>query len=234
MIRFVAFALCCLWVVPAFADDVRLVQQLLSDKGYPVGKVDGKFGNQTKGAIQRYQTDWQIPVTGQVTNELVARLERKHPDTKERMQKVENADCQVWNSYPQARESIRLENCISSGPFNGTGKVVWRWLEKGDWQSAMYEGGLVSGKLHGYGALNYPDGHVYQGQFQNGIRHGQGVQEWVRGNRYEGEWQDGLPHGQGTYFRDEEVYAGTWQKGCFSSEKKKIWIETTKKACGFK
>ena len=34
----------------------------------------------------------------------------------------------------------------------------------------IYRGGIVGGKMHGYGKLTYPDGGYYEGPFNNGIR----------------------------------------------------------------
>jgi hypothetical protein len=234
VIRSLVFVLCFLWLMPALADDVRVVQQHLMDKGYGVGKVDGKFGRQTAGAIQQYQTDWQIPVTGKITGELVARLLRKHPDTKARMQKVDNADCQVWNSHPQPRETITFKLCESSGPADDNGEVVWRWYGRGDWQNATYIGEYRLGKMSGRGVFTYPNGQRYEGEFLDDKRHGQGIHEWPRGNRYEGEWRNDKLHGFGVFLRNDERYAGTWRSGCFSDGKRRTWVDTTKKACGFK
>ena len=234
MIGRLVFVFCFLWALPAMADDVRLVQQKLKDRGYAVGKVDGKFGKQTARAIQLFEEDWQLPPQGKITSDLVARLKRKHPDTKARMQKVANGDCEMWNSYPQPREEIIYETCETAGPVSGQGRVIWRWFQKGDWQSANYVGDLLKGKLNGQGVLHYPDGHRYEGEFQDDKRHGKGVYEWPRGDRYVGEWRDGKPDGDGVYFKGDQTYDGIFKKGCFSSGKRRIWVETTRKACGFK
>ncbi|NRB31452.1 MAG: peptidoglycan-binding protein [Rhizobiaceae bacterium] len=225
---------CVLWAVPALANNVREVQRELGALGYPVGKVDGKFGKQTAGAIEKYESDWQLPVTGKITDELVARLTHQHPDTKGRMQKVDNSTCEVWNSYPQPRELITFEACKSDGPANATGTVVWRWFGGGDWQTATYEGQYKDGKMNGNGILHYPNGDRYEGEFKDDQPHGKGLREWSRGNTYEGNWQNGKPHGEGVYLNDGARYAGTWKNGCFSKGKSRSWLFTSKKACGFK
>ena len=220
--------------MPAMASNVRDVQRELSNLGYPVGKVDGKFGKQTAGAIEKYEKDWQLPVTGKISDELLARLTHEHPDTKGRMQKVDNSNCEVWNSYPQPRELITFEDCKSDGPANATGTVVWRWFGGGDWQTATYEGQYKDGKMNGTGLLQYPNGDRYEGEFKDDLPHGNGVHEWSRGNTYEGEWLKGKPHGEGVFLNNGARYAGTWQNGCFSKGKSRTWLFTSKKACGFK
>ncbi|QXV73585.1 putative endolysin protein [Rhizobium phage RHph_X2_30] len=56
-------------------DVIRQVQDLLWDKGYPeVGESDGKFGKRTRNAILAFQADNDLPLTGQVTDDLLAQL----------------------------------------------------------------------------------------------------------------------------------------------------------------
>jgi peptidoglycan hydrolase-like protein with peptidoglycan-binding domain len=44
-------------------DDVKHVQQTLSDKGYNPGPVDGQMGPQTRDAIGKYQKDQGLKIT---------------------------------------------------------------------------------------------------------------------------------------------------------------------------
>lgn len=53
---------------------VEEVQRLLKLYGYNVGKVDGKFGNVTRDAIERFQTDQGLPVTRFVDDATWAKL----------------------------------------------------------------------------------------------------------------------------------------------------------------
>lgn len=54
---------------------VEQVQDLLWDKGYPeVGESDNKFGRRTRNAILAFQADNALPVTGEITDELLAQL----------------------------------------------------------------------------------------------------------------------------------------------------------------
>lgn len=50
------------------------VQQLLTAQGYEPGTIDGLFGERTRSAIEAYQRDQNLQVTGEVTDGLVARL----------------------------------------------------------------------------------------------------------------------------------------------------------------
>lgn len=62
---------------PVQQDDrlVERVQDLLWDKGYPeVGESDNKFGRRTRNAILAFQADNNLPVTGEITDDLLAQL----------------------------------------------------------------------------------------------------------------------------------------------------------------
>jgi peptidoglycan hydrolase-like protein with peptidoglycan-binding domain len=50
------------------------VQQALAAKGYRPGIADGKLGPRTRAAIRRYQQDYGLPVTGEVSLALVNHL----------------------------------------------------------------------------------------------------------------------------------------------------------------
>ncbi len=54
---------------------VEQVQDLLWDKGYPeVGESDNKYGPRTRNAILAFQADNGLPLTGEITDELLAQL----------------------------------------------------------------------------------------------------------------------------------------------------------------
>lgn len=62
---------------PVQQDDklVERVQDLLWDKGYPeVGESDNKYGRRTRNAILAFQADNNLPLTGEITDELLAQL----------------------------------------------------------------------------------------------------------------------------------------------------------------
>ena len=50
------------------------VQQELAHRGYHVGAADGVLGRRTRAAIRDYQRDHGLPVTGEVSLELVNHL----------------------------------------------------------------------------------------------------------------------------------------------------------------
>ena len=62
---------------PAVAEKalIESVQKLLRDKGYPeVGTVDGLFGNRTRNTILAFEADNGLPLSGMVSDALLASL----------------------------------------------------------------------------------------------------------------------------------------------------------------
>ena len=56
-------------------DTIARVQVALQQRGYDVGPVDGLYGPDTAGAIQSYEDDAGLPLTGDVTVDLLRSLE---------------------------------------------------------------------------------------------------------------------------------------------------------------
>jgi hypothetical protein len=56
------------------AERMRDVQRLLRDLGHDPGDIDGYAGSDTRAAIRAFQEAHKMPVTGEVTDELVERL----------------------------------------------------------------------------------------------------------------------------------------------------------------
>ncbi|WP_298958913.1 L,D-transpeptidase family protein [uncultured Roseibium sp.] len=52
----------------------RVLQRLLNEMGYDAGPVDGIFGRKTRAALSLYQEGAELPVTGKVTDALVAKI----------------------------------------------------------------------------------------------------------------------------------------------------------------
>jgi peptidoglycan hydrolase-like protein with peptidoglycan-binding domain len=54
--------------------DIKKVQQSLSDKGFHPGPVDGVLGSQTRSGIREYQKSESLPVTGRLDKETAGKL----------------------------------------------------------------------------------------------------------------------------------------------------------------
>jgi hypothetical protein len=55
-------------------DSLRQVQSTLEREGYYSGPVDGVLGPQTREAIENYQRDHRLTVTGKVTSAMLNRM----------------------------------------------------------------------------------------------------------------------------------------------------------------
>jgi peptidoglycan hydrolase-like protein with peptidoglycan-binding domain len=60
--------------VPQSSDPIRRVQMVLAELGYLPGNIDGFLGEQTRDAIRQFERDRHLPVTGDVTDALMAEL----------------------------------------------------------------------------------------------------------------------------------------------------------------
>jgi hypothetical protein len=97
------------------------------------------------------------------------------------------------------------------GKAHGAGKLVWRYLNEGAWETSSYEGDKRDGKLHGRGVYVLADGA-----------------------RYEGDYRDGKLHGFGDYSAaDGQAFMGTWTNGCYRQGKRWAIIGVSRSDCGF-
>ncbi len=68
--------------VNSTGNDVIILQQKLQDVGYAISIVDGEFGNETKAAVEKFQSDHNLSVTGIVNNATWRALKKiKSPKT---------------------------------------------------------------------------------------------------------------------------------------------------------
>ena len=56
------------------ANDNKKAQEVLRDKGYYSGQIDGVIGSQTRAGIRQYQKSENLPVTGKLDNETAGKL----------------------------------------------------------------------------------------------------------------------------------------------------------------
>lgn len=58
-------------------EQIRRIQEALNARGYEAGPADGVMGPKTRDAVRTYQSDAGMPVTGQISRELLANLDIK-------------------------------------------------------------------------------------------------------------------------------------------------------------
>jgi peptidoglycan hydrolase-like protein with peptidoglycan-binding domain len=62
-------------------DDTKHVQQMLADKGYNPGPIDGHMGPQTREAIGKYQSDQGLKVTHHIDSDTADKMGVKQEST---------------------------------------------------------------------------------------------------------------------------------------------------------
>jgi peptidoglycan hydrolase-like protein with peptidoglycan-binding domain len=55
-------------------EQVRRLQKGLAELGYRPGKLDGFMGDETRNAIRQFERDRGWPITGEISNSLLAEL----------------------------------------------------------------------------------------------------------------------------------------------------------------
>ncbi|WP_163526856.1 S41 family peptidase [Halobacillus ihumii] len=56
-------------------DKIKSIQEMLKGLGYKPGRTDGYFSEETKEAVEKFQSDHQLDVTGKVSSETAGKLE---------------------------------------------------------------------------------------------------------------------------------------------------------------
>ena len=109
------------------SDTVRSTQQMLKDKGYYQGEVDGVVGPQTRRALRLYQREHSLEATGRMTQE-----------TAERLGAVKADDPSVASHFEEAGEAI-------SDKYSAAGSRVAEGTR--DAGSELKEGEVTSGAV---------------------------------------------------------------------------------------
>lgn len=90
----------------ARGEDVRLVQTLLREMGYPVGEIDGICGPQTVQAIESFQIVNGLLPSGEVGPETLARMKRAEPAVNRNMRSLTMA-ASAYSAYETSGYTAR-------------------------------------------------------------------------------------------------------------------------------
>jgi peptidoglycan hydrolase-like protein with peptidoglycan-binding domain len=66
--------ICSIPTAAEYEREVYQAQKALTELGYDLGEVDGLWGKKTQGAIERYQRNVGLPVTGRLDDQTKAKL----------------------------------------------------------------------------------------------------------------------------------------------------------------
>jgi peptidoglycan hydrolase-like protein with peptidoglycan-binding domain len=118
--------------------NVARVQAALNARGYSAGPADGVMGPSTRAAIRTYQADAGLPITGQVTPDLVQRLEST--PVAEDSRPKDDPDPQQGQT--QAQPAAPTWQAVFNDSFQGVGD-----LGQTRWQRVMGTVGMQGGGL---------------------------------------------------------------------------------------
>lgn len=152
--------------------------------------------------------------------------------------------CHVWNTEFDPAEEVAWTGACPGEAVHGRGTLLGN---NSDWYSEAI-GEMVRGRKKGSWTeryyyrrdetkpFNVHDKNSFEkGPYVDGKAQGRWIIRWGAGVRFEGEFRDGMANGFGiiTYANGRKS-KGQWRDGCFEGrDGKKIWLGTTKKACGF-
>lgn len=223
------------WAREEFSrEQIREVEQMLTDQGFDSGWIDGRFRNATARAIRHFQKEYGLPIDGELSDDLIGSLRDGPPSRWTPLEK--RPDCQVWTIRPQARETINWTGDCVDGKASGAGDLTRYFRLDGKWRSLTYQGDMVAGKRHGRGSQGFAHNEYYEGDWVEDERTGHGVYTWSFGihyegdfvagemkgkgvlndrrGRYEGDFAGNLRHGRGAWLSyGGDHYEGEWREG---------------------
>lgn len=86
------------------ASNVKKTQEILKDKGYYHGQIDGIIGPQTRSALRRYQRENDLPVTGRYTRETADKMGLGEMTAGDHFEKAGDA---IVNQYSKAGHAVK-------------------------------------------------------------------------------------------------------------------------------
>ncbi|MBO6717262.1 MAG: peptidoglycan-binding protein [Rhizobiaceae bacterium] len=98
----------CRQFVAAQQELTRQAQQHLAELGYDPGPVDGLPGARTNAAIERFQRDQNLPVSGQVSNQLVEQLRREALRIREQDNRLAGQDRTEPDSTDRSTQAVTV------------------------------------------------------------------------------------------------------------------------------
>ncbi|MGI9072384.1 MAG: peptidoglycan-binding domain-containing protein [Bryobacteraceae bacterium] len=84
---------------------IRHAQEVLKDKGYYKADVDGKYGPETRAALEKYQQDEKLNVSGRLDSDTAARLGPGKKASSTVGAPINGAKSAVKEGYSEAKET---------------------------------------------------------------------------------------------------------------------------------
>ena len=122
---------------------VRGIQQELTVHGYTPGPADGRMGPRTRGAIEQYQSDAGLPVTGGATKELLDHLLFTLPKVY-----ATSGPQNVGSSLTLSVQELLVERGYYRGPVDGAaGPATIEAVRQFQKDAGLPETGVIDGLL---------------------------------------------------------------------------------------
>ena len=217
--------------IPASAEnpltrrDIRTAQSALIHHGYPLDDPRGVWRDSSAKALKNYQKDWGLPVTGELTQEILARLDHRHPDTRPQWVPVAGQPCRVWSGHKTAKSTATWDGPCKDGNADGRGVLEIHHYRNGERHSNYrYEGRLQAGKRVGQGITIHGTGKTHKGDYVDDRPHGSGITVWENGDRYDGTFVSGNRTGSGTFtWANGNLYSGDFVDGERTGNGRYVW-----------
>ena len=117
---------------PPSEAQVRAAQEALARLGFYPGPIDGISGPKTRAAVMNYQTDVGLPPDGEVSPELVARLEQAHAPTND-IARAEPGEPTYEAGDAYVYTDGQIETVVSVDEL----RVEWKNAAGSRWSSAL-------------------------------------------------------------------------------------------------
>ncbi|MCP4319443.1 MAG: hypothetical protein GY789_26510 [Hyphomicrobiales bacterium] len=177
---------------------------------------------------------------GRFAANLIALINGRTPDSVPGWRTIDDADCRVWSNVVHAIVDFRWSGNCRDGYASGLGLLTVSYVLKGNQVTYIYSGPKKTGRITGIGTERWEGQHPekgnrYHGAFVDGIRYGLGTYSSPGFGRLEGEFRAGKPNGSGNHYdsRGRLQLSGNFKAGCLKSGSKRVFVFTTKQACGF-
>jgi hypothetical protein len=130
--------------------------------------------------------------------------------------RASNTNCVVWNSFPVDTESVTWSGGVLDGKAHGKGTV--QWFTNGT-PTTSYVGEMKHGLADGHGRAKSPF-EEYEGEWSRGLFVStNGTIKYPDGNWYKGELQNGFKTGKGEELMKGGMrYVGQFEDGRFKGK----------------
>jgi peptidoglycan hydrolase-like protein with peptidoglycan-binding domain len=120
------------WVLLLNRKILQNVEKRLRDMGYEVGSIDGRLDETTQAAIKAFQKAEKITVTGEISEQLLARLRHQSLRDIQARLRILGYDIGPVDGYMGGRTITAIRDYQDASGLPVTGKVSEDWVKRLD------------------------------------------------------------------------------------------------------